>query len=81
MMQKRLAACHRRELVNSFTCFMGHLKLHIPGPTEVSDKTFEAFRTPMIGPLNTRNTIIPNINATTTPAAIKRIERKDITTP
>ena len=28
---------------------MGHLKLHIPGPIEVSDKTFEAFRTPMIG--------------------------------
>ena len=30
--------------------FMAHLKLHIPGPIEVSDKTFEAFRTPMIGP-------------------------------
>ena len=29
--------------------FMAHLKLHIPGPIEVSDKTFEAFRTPMIG--------------------------------
>ena len=29
--------------------FMSHLKLHIPGPIEVSDKTFEAFRTPMIG--------------------------------
>lgn len=28
---------------------MAHLKLHIPGPIEVSDKTFEAFRTPMIG--------------------------------
>jgi len=28
---------------------MGHLKLHIPGPIEVSDKTFEAFRMPMIG--------------------------------
>ena len=35
--------------MNSFTRFMGHLKLHIPGPIEVSDKTFEAFRTPMIG--------------------------------
>ncbi len=45
----RLAACHRRGLVNSFIRFMGHLKLHIPGPIEVSDKTFEAFRTPMIG--------------------------------
>ncbi len=29
--------------------FMGHLKLHIPGPVEVSEKTFRAFCTPMIG--------------------------------
>ncbi len=28
---------------------MGHLKLHIPGPVEVSAKTFAAFSTPMIG--------------------------------
>ena len=28
---------------------MRHLKLHIPGPIEVSEKTFKAFRTPMIG--------------------------------
>jgi aspartate aminotransferase-like enzyme len=28
---------------------MGHVKLHIPGPVEVSDKTFQAFRSPMIG--------------------------------
>jgi aspartate aminotransferase-like enzyme len=28
---------------------MGHAKLHIPGPVEVSEKTFEAFRSPMIG--------------------------------
>ncbi len=28
---------------------MAHLKLHIPGPIEVSNKTFEAFRSPMIG--------------------------------
>ncbi len=28
---------------------MGHVKLHIPGPVEVSEKTFRAFRTPMIG--------------------------------
>jgi aspartate aminotransferase-like enzyme len=28
---------------------MGHVKLHIPGPVEVSDKTFKAFCTPMIG--------------------------------
>ncbi|MCX6906269.1 MAG: alanine--glyoxylate aminotransferase family protein [Verrucomicrobia bacterium] len=28
---------------------MAHVKLHIPGPVEVSEKTFKAFRTPMIG--------------------------------
>ncbi len=28
---------------------MAHVKLHIPGPVEVSDKTFQAFRSPMIG--------------------------------
>jgi aspartate aminotransferase-like enzyme len=28
---------------------MAHVKLHIPGPVEVSDKTFRAFRSPMIG--------------------------------
>ena len=28
---------------------MGHVKLHIPGPVEVSDKTFRAFCQPMIG--------------------------------
>src|SRR5579862_4781377 len=28
---------------------MAHVKLHIPGPVEVSEKTFEAFRKPMIG--------------------------------
>ena len=28
---------------------MAHLKLHIPGPVEVSEKTWQAFRTPMIG--------------------------------
>ncbi len=28
---------------------MAHIKLHIPGPVEVSEKTFRAFRTPMIG--------------------------------
>ena len=28
---------------------MGHVKLHIPGPVEVSEKTFQAFRSPMIG--------------------------------
>jgi len=28
---------------------MAHVKLHIPGPVEVSEKTFEAFCSPMIG--------------------------------
>lgn len=28
---------------------MAHLKLHIPGPVEISEKTWQAFRTPMIG--------------------------------
>jgi aspartate aminotransferase-like enzyme len=28
---------------------MAHIKLHIPGPVEVSDKTFKAFCSPMIG--------------------------------
>src|SRR6195256_472619 len=28
---------------------MGHIKLHIPGPIEVSEKTFRAFCSPMIG--------------------------------
>ena len=28
---------------------MAHAKLHIPGPVEVSEKTFQAFRSPMIG--------------------------------
>jgi aspartate aminotransferase-like enzyme len=28
---------------------MGHVKLHIPGPVEVSDKTLRAFASPMIG--------------------------------
>src|SRR5438874_4160150 len=28
---------------------MDHVKLHIPGPVEVSDKTFRAFCSPMIG--------------------------------
>ena len=28
---------------------MAHVKLHIPGPVEVSEKTFKAFCSPMIG--------------------------------
>ncbi len=31
------------------TLFMAHVKLHIPGPVEVSPKTFEALCRPMIG--------------------------------
>lgn len=29
--------------------FMAHVKLHIPGPVEVSEKTLQAFRSPMLG--------------------------------
>jgi aspartate aminotransferase-like enzyme len=29
--------------------FMAHVKLHIPGPVEVSEKTFKAFCSPMVG--------------------------------
>ena len=36
-------------MVKEFRHFMGHVKLHIPGPVEVSEKTFRAFCTPMIG--------------------------------
>src|SRR5271157_2276931 len=36
-------------LVEESSRFMGHVKLHIPGPVEVSEKTFRAFRSPMIG--------------------------------
>src|SRR5881409_3066942 len=32
-----------------FTRFMAHVKLHIPGPVEVSEKTMRAFSSPMIG--------------------------------
>jgi aspartate aminotransferase-like enzyme len=35
--------------VKCFTAFMGHVKLHIPGPVEVSEKTFRALSSPMIG--------------------------------
>src|SRR6266511_2557829 len=28
---------------------MSHVKLHIPGPVEVSEKTFQAFCSPMVG--------------------------------
>ena len=47
---------------------MAHLKLHIPGPIEVSNKTFEAFRTPMIGHRSQDfkdlyDSIMPNLQA------------------
>lgn len=32
-----------------FSSFMAHVKLHIPGPVEVSPKTFQALCNPMIG--------------------------------
>jgi aspartate aminotransferase-like enzyme len=40
----------RRQACEIFAaCFMAHVKLHIPGPVEVSEKTFRAFCSPMIG--------------------------------
>src|SRR5215475_5351990 len=42
-------ACVPVCLVKTFTSFMAHVKLHIPGPVEVSEKTFRAFCSPMIG--------------------------------
>src|SRR5262245_45644070 len=44
--QTRLRACALREIVLPP---MSHIKLHIPGPVEVSEKTFRAFCSPMIG--------------------------------
>ncbi len=38
-----------RGLWNGAKQFMAHTKLHIPGPVEVSEKTFRAFCSPMIG--------------------------------
>jgi aspartate aminotransferase-like enzyme len=35
--------------VRKISPFMAHVKLHIPGPVEVSEKTFRAFCSPMIG--------------------------------
>jgi aspartate aminotransferase-like enzyme len=35
--------------VNALRVIMTHVKLHIPGPVEVSAKTFKAFCSPMIG--------------------------------
>src|SRR5687767_7408099 len=38
-----------RLLENDTLFTMPHVKLHIPGPVEVSEKTFRAFCSPMIG--------------------------------
>src|SRR5258705_7883926 len=43
------SACQLPLLVKCFTISMTHVKLHIPGPVEVSEKTFRAFCSPMIG--------------------------------
>jgi len=40
--------CVEAALVKTFASLMGHVKLHIPGPVEVSEKTFRAFCSPMI---------------------------------
>jgi aspartate aminotransferase-like enzyme len=40
-----LWACGQEKL----SAYMGHVKLHIPGPVEVSEKTYKAFCAPMIG--------------------------------
>src|SRR6202142_3096525 len=42
-------SCFPPPVVKNFTKSMAHVKLHIPGPVEVSEKTFKAFRKPMIG--------------------------------
>ena len=43
-------ACVKLALVKNFTNLsMAHVKLHIPGPVEVSEKTFAAFCSPMVG--------------------------------
>jgi aspartate aminotransferase-like enzyme len=45
-----MAACHLRRLMEEIDVeIMTHLKLHIPGPVEVSEKTYKAFCSPMIG--------------------------------
>jgi aspartate aminotransferase-like enzyme len=36
-------------LVKYFTIFMEHVKLHIPGPVEISEKSLRAFASPVIG--------------------------------
>jgi aspartate aminotransferase-like enzyme len=49
LMRGRKTPCHPRRRVEEFPRSMGHTKLHIPGPVEVSEKTFRAFCRPMIG--------------------------------
>src|SRR3954470_4192222 len=41
--------CKDRLPCEMFSGFMAHVKLHIPGPVEVSEKTMRAFSSPMIG--------------------------------
>src|SRR5439155_26704084 len=45
----QLESCSRQFLVKCFPPFMGHVKLHIPGPVEVSEKTLRASASPVIG--------------------------------
>src|SRR5205809_3745495 len=47
--RSRNSACADTCLVKNIPPSMGHVKLHIPGPVEVSEKTFRAFCSPMIG--------------------------------
>src|SRR5262245_28274330 len=42
-------SCLQWRHVKSSRLLMTHVKLHIPGPVEVSEKTFRAFCSPMIG--------------------------------
>ena len=48
-MQKETGGLAFRRLLVKNSVPMGHVKLHIPGPVEVSEKTFRAFCSPMIG--------------------------------
>jgi len=49
ILPEQIALAFRGSLSKHLTRFMGHVKLHIPGPVEVSEKTFRAFCSPMIG--------------------------------
>ncbi len=47
--KSRLRSSHSSPIIRRNLELMAHVKLHIPGPVEVSEKTFRAFCTPMIG--------------------------------